>query len=128
MRKSEHRETHEGRNYRLVVDKGGSKLQPPTGSTPEESATPSFDGNGAPRIPGDALDRPVTLAGKHLVLMFGSGAWLAFTILRCTSPCRWHRLSGRPADGSALSPVSGMGCECARIITTFGEGTQINRD
>ena len=68
-----HRETHEGRNYRLVVDKGGSKLQPPTGGTPEESATLSFDGNGAPRIPGDALGRPVTLAGKHLVLMFGSG-------------------------------------------------------
>jgi uncharacterized protein (TIGR03435 family) len=68
-----HRETAEGRNYRLVVDKGGPKLQSPTNGAPAERATMSTESDGSVKIVDNALGRPVTLSGKNLVVLVTFG-------------------------------------------------------
>ena len=68
-----HRETHEGRNYRLVVDKGGPKLKPPTNGVPPGHGAMEADGSGSWQIPANAMGRPVALSGKTLFAMVSGG-------------------------------------------------------
>jgi uncharacterized protein (TIGR03435 family) len=68
-----HHETQEGRNYNLVVDQGGPKLKAPTDGTASEHATIAVDDSGSARLADNLMGRPVTLAGKHLIMLVSGG-------------------------------------------------------
>jgi uncharacterized protein (TIGR03435 family) len=68
-----HRETQEGRCYKLVVDKDGPTLKAASDGAPADRATLVPDRNGGLTVPDNALGRPVALAGKSILALSGGG-------------------------------------------------------
>jgi uncharacterized protein (TIGR03435 family) len=66
-----HRETEEGRNYSLVVDKGGPKLK--AADKPPEHGTIETDPSGSLAVAPNAMGHPVTLGGSHIAALVSGG-------------------------------------------------------